>query len=86
MLRNEQVRRQAGGSDEAKLLIAQLTGTYCILSHTLDFKPLAAYMYREAPFNEPCHGLEKRLEWWQDREIDNRSSALAVSFNSIFLP
>ncbi|KAJ7588943.1 hypothetical protein C8J56DRAFT_1049873 [Mycena floridula] len=62
MLSHEQQHVKSAGLAEADQLV----------------KELKAYMYQEAPFNQPCSGLETCLIWWKARLDDNCSSVLAI--------
>ncbi|KAJ7503587.1 ribonuclease H-like domain-containing protein [Mycena galericulata] len=61
MLATEQLREQQGGAEEGELLVKQLI----------------AYMYREAPFNDPCIEPLFRLTWWNARVNNSDASQLA---------
>ncbi|KAJ6590797.1 hypothetical protein B0H10DRAFT_2332021 [Mycena sp. CBHHK59/15] len=63
MLANEQLREQEGGPEEGEVLVKQLI----------------AYMYREAPFNDPCTKPLFRLSWWQARINNSDANQLPVS-------
>ncbi|KAJ7580732.1 hypothetical protein C8J56DRAFT_867094, partial [Mycena floridula] len=62
MLSHEQQRMQSGGVAEADRLVQELK----------------AYLYQDAPFDQPCSAPEHRLTWWKSRLEDNRSSILAI--------
>ncbi|KAJ6569911.1 hypothetical protein B0H10DRAFT_1964926 [Mycena sp. CBHHK59/15] len=61
MLANEQLREQEGGPEEGEVLVKQLI----------------AYMYREAPFNDPCTKPLFRLSWWQARINNSDANQIA---------
>ena len=45
-----------------------------------------AYMYCEAPFQQPPSQLEDRLHWWKAREQDSGASILSVSATKLSIP
>ncbi|KAJ7131007.1 hypothetical protein C8R44DRAFT_871553 [Mycena epipterygia] len=61
MLANEQLRERAGGAAEGDVLVKQLI----------------AYMYREAPFNDPCTDPLFRLSWWKARMNNSDANQIA---------
>ncbi|KAJ6526312.1 hypothetical protein B0H19DRAFT_1275684 [Mycena capillaripes] len=61
MLASERLQEQDGGEEEGKLLIKQLI----------------PYMYREAPFNDPCVHPLQRLSWWKARQNNSDASQVA---------
>ncbi|KAJ6591967.1 hypothetical protein B0H10DRAFT_2233088 [Mycena sp. CBHHK59/15] len=61
MLANEQLCEQEGGPEEGEVLVKQLI----------------AYMYREAPFNDPCTKPLFWLSWWQARMNNSDASQIA---------
>ncbi|KAJ6610269.1 hypothetical protein B0H10DRAFT_2225165 [Mycena sp. CBHHK59/15] len=61
MLANEQLCEQEGGPEEGEVLVKQLI----------------AYVYREAPFNDPCTKPLFWLSWWQARMNNSDASQIA---------
>ncbi|KAJ7927093.1 hypothetical protein B0H13DRAFT_2312870 [Mycena leptocephala] len=61
MLQNEQKREQKGDAAEGDILVKQIM----------------AYMYREAPFDQPCTDPSMRLTWWKSMAKDSNSYMLA---------
>ncbi|KAF7980497.1 hypothetical protein HWV62_37998 [Athelia sp. TMB] len=68
MLQNEQLRTKKGGSEQGAVLVKQLT----------------AWMYREAPFQDPCPNPLHRLTWWKARAKDSNASVLAILAIKLF--
>ncbi|KAJ6590906.1 hypothetical protein B0H10DRAFT_1960891 [Mycena sp. CBHHK59/15] len=54
-------REQKGDAAEGDLLVKQLI----------------SYMYREAPFDQPCTDLDFRLSWWKSLAKDSNANVLA---------
>lgn len=80
MLQHEQLRTKKGGLEQGRVLIKQLTGEPKLFTVRSDIPHThsIAWMYREAPFEEPCSGLLHRLAWWEARAKDSNASVLAV--------